>query len=226
MAETIEQGTNKDAGRISRSGKYLSFSLADEEYAIGVLKVKEILGLMPVNHLPKAPNYIKGVINLRDKVIPILDMRMRFEMPVVEETDRTCIIVVEVQRTGLKSCWDTKQCGKTECPGYENKDYRCWMVSGTHCRGEVQGSLHEKIVACRECDYYKYMHNEQAVLAMGIIVDSVLDVSTINEEDVEDTPAMSGSMELDFILGIAKQEGRVKILLDIDAALQAHAVKV
>ena len=200
--------------------------MADEEYAIGVLKVKEILGLMPVNHLPQAPDYIKGVINLRDKVIPILDMRRRFAMPEVEETDRTCILVVEVQKVGLKTCWDTKQCGKTECPGYENKDHRCWMISGTHCKGEIQGSIHEKITACRQCDYYQYMQNEQAVLAMGIIVDSVLDVSTILEEEIEDSPAMSGSLELDFILGIAKKEGSVKILLGIDAALQSHVVAV
>jgi purine-binding chemotaxis protein CheW len=70
------------------------------------------------------------------------------------------------------------------------------------------------------------MQKEQAVLAMGIIVDSVLDVSTIQEEEIEDSPAMSGALDLDFILGIAKKEGSVKILLDIDAALQTHTVSV
>ena len=82
--------------KIGREGKYLTFSLADEEYGIGILKVKEIIGLMPVTLVPKMPGHIKGVINLRGKVIPVVDLRLKFGMANVEATERTCIIVVEI----------------------------------------------------------------------------------------------------------------------------------
>ncbi len=77
-------------------GKYLTFSLGGEEYGIGILKIKEIIGLMPITRVPGTPSYIKGVINLRGKVIPIMDLRLRFDMEPKEYTDRTCIVVVEI----------------------------------------------------------------------------------------------------------------------------------
>ncbi len=77
-------------------GKYLTFSLGNEQYGIGILKVREIIGLMEVTPVPQTPEYIKGVINLRGKVIPILDIRTRFGMDEAEHTDRTCFIVVEM----------------------------------------------------------------------------------------------------------------------------------
>jgi purine-binding chemotaxis protein CheW len=79
-----------------REGKYLTFSLADEEYGIGILKVKEIIGMMRITPVPQTPDFVKGVINLRGKVIPVLDLRLRFGMGGNEYTERSCIIVVEI----------------------------------------------------------------------------------------------------------------------------------
>lgn len=84
----------------SKEGKYLTFSLAGEEYGIGILKVKEIIGMMPITIIPQTPDYIKGVINLRGKVIPVIDLRTKFMISAAEYTERTCIIVVEIAGTG------------------------------------------------------------------------------------------------------------------------------
>ncbi len=79
-------------------GKYLTFTLAGEEYGISILKVKEIIGLMMITMVPRTPSYVKGVINLRGKVIPVVDLRLKFEMPAMDYTERTCIIVVEIRK--------------------------------------------------------------------------------------------------------------------------------
>ncbi|MFW5781964.1 MAG: chemotaxis protein CheW [Candidatus Muiribacteriaceae bacterium] len=76
------------------AGKYLTFNLDDEIYGIEILKVQEIIGMMKVTHFPKAPEYVRGVINLRGKVIPVIDIRNKFFLPVVEDTEKTCIIVI------------------------------------------------------------------------------------------------------------------------------------
>ena len=81
-----------------REGKYLTFSLSEEEYGIAILKVKEIIGIMPVTPVPKIPHHVKGVINLRGKVIPVVDLRLKFGMPEAEYTEHTCIIVVEISQ--------------------------------------------------------------------------------------------------------------------------------
>jgi purine-binding chemotaxis protein CheW len=80
-----------------REGKYLTFSLAGEEYGIGILKIREIIGMLPITSVPETPPYVKGVINLRGKVIPVVDLRLRFAMPAIDYTERTCIIVVEMK---------------------------------------------------------------------------------------------------------------------------------
>lgn len=82
------------------AGKYLTFALSDEEYGIGILKVREIIGLMEITAVPQTPPYVKGVINLRGSVIPVLELRIKFGMKSQEYTDRTCIIVVEVTAPG------------------------------------------------------------------------------------------------------------------------------
>jgi purine-binding chemotaxis protein CheW len=138
-----------------REGKYLTFSLAGEEYGIGILKVKEIIGLMPITPVPKTPSFVKGVINLRGKVIPVADLRLKFDMEEMAYTERTCIIVVEI-REGLGN------------------------------------------------------------ILMGIVVDSVSEVLNIKSAEIEDTPAFGTQMDTDYILGMAKTGGSVKILLDID----------
>ena len=138
-----------------RDGKYLTFALAGEEYGIGILKVKEIIGLMPITTVPQTPGYVKGVINLRGKVIPVADLRLKFGMNAMEYNERTCIIVVEVKGAN------------------------------------------------------------QTIL-MGIVVDSVSEVLNIKGADIEDTPSFGGHLDTAFILGMAKTNGTVKILLDID----------
>lgn len=79
----------------ARGGKYLTFFLDREEYGIPILTVREIIGLLPVTPVPKAPPYVKGVINLRGKVIPVVDLKLKFDMEPIRATDETCIIVVQ-----------------------------------------------------------------------------------------------------------------------------------
>ena len=83
-------------------GKYLTFSLGQEEYGIEITRVIEIIGIMPFTALPQTPDYIKGVINLRGKVIPVIDLRLKFGMEEREHTDQTCIIVIEFYQDGQK----------------------------------------------------------------------------------------------------------------------------
>ncbi len=91
MADQAEKTT-----QASRAGKYLTFSLAKEEYGLEILKVREIIGLMDITSVPRTPEYVKGVINLRGKVIPVVDLRLKFSMEEAEHTDETCVIVVDV----------------------------------------------------------------------------------------------------------------------------------
>jgi purine-binding chemotaxis protein CheW len=146
---------------VDREGKYLTFTLAGEEYGIGILKIKEIIGMLPITAVPQTPRFVKGVINLRGKVIPVVDLRLRFAMDAIDYNDRTCIIVVEIGGRGTD-------------------------------------------------------------IVIGIVVDSVSEVLNIRGEDIEDTPTFGTSLNTDFILGMAKMEGKVKILLDIDQVLGAE----
>lgn len=90
------------ASAVNREGKYLTFTLASEDYGIGILKVKEIIGIMAITTVPQTPDYVKGVINLRGKVIPVIDLRLKFAMEDMAYTERTCIIVVEISGGGNK----------------------------------------------------------------------------------------------------------------------------
>lgn len=80
----------------NRGGKYLTFVLAKEEYGIPILKVREIIKLLEITSIPKTPGYIKGVVNLRGKIIPIMDLRLKFGLEENEYNERTCIVVVEI----------------------------------------------------------------------------------------------------------------------------------
>ncbi|MDR3011629.1 MAG: chemotaxis protein CheW [Chitinispirillales bacterium] len=82
---------------VDLAGKYLTFKLADEVYGLEILKVREIIGLLPITSLPRTPVFVRGVINLRGKVIPVIDLRQKFELDVTDDTDQTCTIVVDVQ---------------------------------------------------------------------------------------------------------------------------------
>ncbi|MDR1607969.1 MAG: chemotaxis protein CheW [Deltaproteobacteria bacterium] len=96
-ANTAKSQPELSKGRAAgQEGKFLTFSLASEEYGIGILKVREIIGMMPIRTVPQTPGFVKGVINLRGKVIPVVDLRLKFSMSEVEYTERTSIIVVDV----------------------------------------------------------------------------------------------------------------------------------
>ena len=165
MEESTELMDRAVGAKEEREGKYLTFTLADEEYGIGILKIKEIIGMMPVTTVPQTPKFVKGVINLRGKVIPVIDLRLRFGMESIEYTERTCIIVVEID--GIV--------------------------------GTVQ---------------------------IGIVVDSVSEVLNIKGEDIEDTPTFGTKLDTNYILGMAKMEGGVKILLNIDRVLRGNEIEV
>ncbi len=95
MADNVEDtlGSSVD----SLAGKYLTFSLGDEEYGIDILKVREIIGVLEITAVPHTADYIRGVINLRGRVIPVIDLRIKFGMEARDYNDRTCIVVVEIQ---------------------------------------------------------------------------------------------------------------------------------
>lgn len=80
----------------AKPGKYLTFRLATEDYGIEILKVREIIGLIKITRIPQSATYIRGVVNLRGKVIPVLDLRSRFGMDVPPDTEQTCVIVVDI----------------------------------------------------------------------------------------------------------------------------------
>jgi purine-binding chemotaxis protein CheW len=86
----------------SLQGKYLTFLLENEEYGLEIIKVKEIIGMMNITFLPKTPHYVKGVINLRGRIIPVMDLRLKFGLEEIEATEKTCIIVVEIDNEGQK----------------------------------------------------------------------------------------------------------------------------
>ena len=96
MADLITQDLF-NGGEDTQRDKYLTFSLGKEEYGIEIKYVREIVGLQEITEVPELPPYVKGIINLRGNIIPVLDVRTRFKKPEIEYNDRTCTIVIEVQ---------------------------------------------------------------------------------------------------------------------------------
>ena len=91
-----EQTTATTPDQSTRAGKYLTFALDEEEYGLEILKVREIISMSEITSVPKTPEFVKGVINLRGKVIPVIDLRLKFTVEEIPYTDETCIIVVNV----------------------------------------------------------------------------------------------------------------------------------
>ncbi len=106
MSTEAREDVKQQAGS-SHAGKYLSFFLGDEEYGLKILKVREIIGLMEITSVPQTPGFIKGVVNLRGKVIPVIDLRLKFGMEPAEYTDETCIIVVDIGHAMMGILVDT-----------------------------------------------------------------------------------------------------------------------
>lgn len=144
----------------AQTGKYLTFLTGGEGYGLPVLKVREIMKVMEITAIPQVPAYVRGVINLRGKVIPVIDLRLKFGMPACDATDQTCIIVVEAASGG---------------------------------------------------------RSRQAM--MGLLVDGVSEVLNIQAAEIEPPPAFGDGVRTDYMQGVAKVKGTVKILLDIDRVL-------
>ena len=102
MSDTATQVEQTDTGLLDKEGKYLTFALGPEEYGLEILKVREIFGYMEITAVPQTPDHVKGVINLRGQVIPVIDLRAKFGMDTTELTEETCIIVVEISQDKRK----------------------------------------------------------------------------------------------------------------------------
>ena len=100
MSETTTRTQQLNKAITEKEGKYLTFALANEEYGLEILKVREIIGYMEITAVPQTPAYVKGVINLRGQVIPVVNLRTKFGMETTDTTEETCIIVVETGQKG------------------------------------------------------------------------------------------------------------------------------
>jgi purine-binding chemotaxis protein CheW len=106
MADILEQDTI-DLIEDTQKGKFLTFCIGQEFYGIEIKYVTEIIGLQPITEIPEMPDYIKGIINLRGKIIPVMDVRLRFKKPFREYNDRTCIVVIEISEVSIGLIVDT-----------------------------------------------------------------------------------------------------------------------
>ena len=158
MRNAVDDMNLATAATSELAGKYLTFALGDEEYGVPVLKVREIIKMMDITAVPQVPRHVKGLINLRGKVIPVVDLRLKFSFAEHGYTERTCIIVVEVALATSN-------------------------------------------------------------VMMGIVVDAVSEVLTITAAEIEQTPEFGERVTTDYMKGVAKVKGKVKILLDLDRVL-------
>lgn len=133
----------------TQHGRYLTFNLGEEVFGLEIRYVTEIIGLQPITKIPEVASYIKGIINLRGKIIPVIDMRLKFGKEPAEYTDRTCIVVIDTEE-----------------------------------------------------------------LVVGLIVDKVSEVMSIDDKDVVPPPDQRTGIRNRYIKGIGKVDGNVKLLLD------------
>jgi len=96
MAEVLNNEYEPDMEEDTQKGKYLTFSIGKESYGIEIRYVTEIIGIQAITEVPELPDYVKGIINLRGKIIPVMDVRLRFKKEPKEYNDRTCIIVIDI----------------------------------------------------------------------------------------------------------------------------------
>jgi purine-binding chemotaxis protein CheW len=102
MTDPTGESIGAQSAAQAKAGKYLTFKLGAEDYGLEILKVQEIIGILKVTRVPRLPDFIRGVINLRGKVIPVIDLRLKFGMEAKADTERTCIIVVQVSHASSK----------------------------------------------------------------------------------------------------------------------------
>jgi purine-binding chemotaxis protein CheW len=158
MSQADLNGANSLSVDHSQDQKFLRFELAGEFYGLDILKIMEINGMMDITAVPQTPQFMKGLINLRGKVIPVIDLRLKFGLPEESYTERTSIIVIEFKTVG----------GATQ---------------------------------------------------MGIVVDRVSEVITINMADIDPAPEFGTRLRSEYIKGMAKTKTQVLIILDIELIL-------
>lgn len=144
----------------TQKGKFLTFSIGTEFYGIEIKYVTEIIGIMPITEVPQLPDYVKGIVNLRGKIIPVMDVRLRFKKEPQEYNDRTCVIVVDI------------------------KD-----------------------------------------ISIGLIVDTVSEVLSIQEQDIVPPPSVNKGMQNKYIKGIGKVGSEVKLILDCEKLLTEDEIE-
>jgi len=159
MSNIIEQSAI-DQEEDTQKWKYLTFTLGSEAYGLDIKYVTEIIGVQEITEVPQLPEYIKGIINLRGKIIPVMDVRLRFRKPFREYNDRTCIVVVET------------------------KD-----------------------------------------ISVGLIVDAVSEVISIQDQDIVPPPNLNKELGNKYIKGIGKVKNEVKLLLDCDKLLSSDEIQ-
>ncbi len=150
---------------LEKEGKYLTFCLDTVDYGVNIMKIKEIIGMLPITAVPQMPAHVRGVINLRGKVVPVVDLRQKFGLQKQDYHERTCIIVLERNGAG-------------------------------------------------------------GVDLTGVVVDAVSEVLNIKADQIEERPYLGGGQNLEFIFGMAKLGGGVKILLDMDQALSSQDIRL
>ena len=153
IIDGFEEDTQKD--------KYLTFVLGNEVYGLDISFVTEIIGIQEITEVPELPKYIRGIINLRGQIIPVMDVRLRFKKPVIEYTDRTCVIVIEIME-----------------------------------------------------------------VSVGLIVDGVAEVLSIDQDDIVPPPDIKTNVSSKFIKGIGKVDNSVKLLLDCNKLLNYEEMEV
>lgn len=144
----------------TQKGRFLTFALGNEIYGIEIKHVTEIIGIQAITELPELPEYIMGIINLRGKIIPVMDVRLRFKKEFREYNDRTCIIVIDISD-----------------------------------------------------------------VAIGLIVDSVSEVLSIDDQDIVEPPRLNNGQQNRYIKNIGKVENEVKLLLDCEKLLTENEIE-
>lgn len=150
-----------DSVEDTQKGRFLTFSVGKEDYGIEIKYVKEIIGIQEITEIPELPNYVKGIINLRGKIIPVMDVRLRFKKEYKEYNDRTCIVVIDIDE-----------------------------------------------------------------ISIGLIVDNVLEVITIEEENIVPPPDLKTGFHNGYVKAIGKVGNEVKLLLDYEKVLNDDEIDI
>jgi purine-binding chemotaxis protein CheW len=154
-----------DSGGVNRPITCLTFTLGGERFGVDVAQVKEVLDIIPITRVPRSGPFMRGVINLRGTVIPVMDVAGKLGMPRGEGKENPCIIVVEMEQEGEKT-------------------------------------------------------------AAGLLADAVQEVLEIDPGQIEPPPALGMPLDRRFIRGLAKREGTLLVLLDLDQVFSGDEVRV